>query len=586
MPDVKFSNLYPYTDFHELNLDWVIKEVKYWSTKVGKTIQSITLTGTVGLVDTYTITYTDGTTSTFNVTNGNGITSVAKTGTAGLVDTYTITFQDGSSTTFDVTNGAAAVDPTLTLSDYAADAKVVGDRALLGKTAITNASQIVAPYNDFNTFPKNSIISFVYGITTEVANKPADFSSGTVITFDYNVGETIGVQAQLVIPNSDTLNIAYRNNWAGTWKSWRYTQSAANVNTAINTALAAYSPTSVTERAVRGTTLLFANTPSAPYNDMDTVPENTIFAMATAGGTISHGPSGFNAGTVITLSYKVSGNLVAVQLVFYSTSNEIYMRSKFASSWTGWRKLTISTSDLVNDATFSSAVSNVSLGREPFSMSTFENIGVIGDSYASGLIVDADVPINVNKYNLSWIQVMARHFGITATNYSFNGATIRSWMNDTTHPGYNFTSLLAGDPLDLYYICMGINESSSPADVGTIADINPDYHDNPDTFYGNMGRVIDQIASHAPDGKIILCTTPVSGNTVINAAIEEIATHYGIGFIKTLDDSFFSSSYYTNFLTNHPTAPGYSGYAMAYARLTYKAIANNVSYFKYFVGET
>ena len=35
-----------------------------------KGISSITKTGTVGLVDTYTITYTDGTTSTFEVTNG------------------------------------------------------------------------------------------------------------------------------------------------------------------------------------------------------------------------------------------------------------------------------------------------------------------------------------------------------------------------------------------------------------------------------------------------------------------------------------------------------------------------------------
>ena len=106
MPDVKFSNQYPYTDFHELNLDWVINEVKYWSTKVGKTIQSIELTGSSGLVDTYTITYSDGTTFSYNVTNGNGIVSVAKTGTAGNVDTYTITTTDGSSYTFTVTNGS------------------------------------------------------------------------------------------------------------------------------------------------------------------------------------------------------------------------------------------------------------------------------------------------------------------------------------------------------------------------------------------------------------------------------------------------------------------------------------------------
>ena len=112
MPDVRFSNQYPYTDFHELNLDWVIKEVKFWSERVGKSIQKIELTGTVGLVDTYTITYSDGTTSTFDVTNGNGIASVAKTGTVGLVDTYTITFQDGTTSTFDVTNGAAAVVQT------------------------------------------------------------------------------------------------------------------------------------------------------------------------------------------------------------------------------------------------------------------------------------------------------------------------------------------------------------------------------------------------------------------------------------------------------------------------------------------
>ena len=69
-------------------------------------IKSITGPTTVGLVDTYTITFADDTTTTFAVENGKGITGISKTGTSGLVDTYTITYNDGSTSTFTVTNGA------------------------------------------------------------------------------------------------------------------------------------------------------------------------------------------------------------------------------------------------------------------------------------------------------------------------------------------------------------------------------------------------------------------------------------------------------------------------------------------------
>lgn len=58
---------------------------------------------------------------------GNGIASITKTGTSGLVDTYTITFTDGTTTTFDVTNGAEAIDDTLSIAGRAADAKATGD---------------------------------------------------------------------------------------------------------------------------------------------------------------------------------------------------------------------------------------------------------------------------------------------------------------------------------------------------------------------------------------------------------------------------------------------------------------------------
>lgn len=72
----------------------------------GNGISVITKTSTSGLVDTYTITFTDSTTTTFTVTNGSSISSISKTSTAGLVDTYTVTMTDGTTSTFTVTNGA------------------------------------------------------------------------------------------------------------------------------------------------------------------------------------------------------------------------------------------------------------------------------------------------------------------------------------------------------------------------------------------------------------------------------------------------------------------------------------------------
>ena len=95
-----------------------------------------TSTSTDGLVDTYTITLTDESSYQFTVTNGKngvdgkdgtngkdgvdgkdgsdgsagvGIANIAKTGWDGLVDTYTITLTDGSSYPFTVTNGDTVV---------------------------------------------------------------------------------------------------------------------------------------------------------------------------------------------------------------------------------------------------------------------------------------------------------------------------------------------------------------------------------------------------------------------------------------------------------------------------------------------
>jgi len=123
MSSMLISTVSPYQVYLDTTEDDPVMTVEEWLASLegtdGRGIVSIILTNTVGLIKTYTITYTDETTSTFDVTNGSngqpgangrGITSITLTNTVDLVDTYTITFTDNSTTTFDIVNGANGTD--------------------------------------------------------------------------------------------------------------------------------------------------------------------------------------------------------------------------------------------------------------------------------------------------------------------------------------------------------------------------------------------------------------------------------------------------------------------------------------------
>ena len=79
-----------------------------------KAVHAISMTGAV-----ITLTFADGTQETVQTSGLKGIVSIAKTGTSGLIDTYTITFTDGTTSTFTVTNGddgAPGTTPVITVT--------------------------------------------------------------------------------------------------------------------------------------------------------------------------------------------------------------------------------------------------------------------------------------------------------------------------------------------------------------------------------------------------------------------------------------------------------------------------------------
>lgn len=137
---------------------------------------------------------------------GNGIASVAKTGTSGLVDTYTITYTNGNTSTFTVTNGAEAVDNTLTIAGRAADAKKTGDELESLKSEFTAVNENLLLDKAIESIWEQGGIASSNGVRVDAQNRirtnPLDSSiisvtpnSGyKVAVFCYNSSDTfVGV---------------------------------------------------------------------------------------------------------------------------------------------------------------------------------------------------------------------------------------------------------------------------------------------------------------------------------------------------------------------------------------------------------
>lgn len=228
------------------------------------------------------------------------------------------------------------------------------------------------------------------------------------------------------------------------------------------------------------------------------------------------------------------------------------------------------------DTTFVIYAVPYSANDTQINLAMFQKFGVIGDSYASG-VVFSDNSTSYTKYECSWGQIIARDCGTQCTNYSEGGLSTRTWLTDTDH-GLQF--LLNSDPEDIYYLALGINDYYLLGEdyLGTEADIEDE---EADTFYGNYGKIIRAIQTHAPKAKLIMLTCSNTNEVpqMFNDAIIRIAIHFSIPYIIQADDEYFQSREYTAMVGGHPTAVGYAGMAEAFKRLISDAVKDNYYYF-------
>lgn len=245
------------------------------------------------------------------------------------------------------------------------------------------------------------------------------------------------------------------------------------------------------------------------------------------------------------------------------------------------------------------------------SLSMFPNWAMTGCSWDAGSIYNTSAG-HVTHAGLGWAENIARQTGTTVHNYAIGGTSIRTWFNyeNSTQDAHSFKALINDTSQPLYILIFGgvndrdseigfvVNDSSysstTPSTttyyIGSLADINTrnDYHTYPCTFYGYYGRVIEMIQEHAPNCRIVISSpnTKMIGNNICEAletACEEIADYYNLPFMDIKKDPYYQI-YVSKLISDHPTAPTYSGWGMAIDRLFGKCVEDYYEYFRKWSG--
>lgn len=412
--------------------------------------------------------------------------------------------------------------------------QAVGDNLVSGE--INYANPNVAPFNDLDTLPLNKIVTYATSEIKNVAHVPSglnkNLNGATVYTLSNDSNLAGSVQYFVGEDNVTYSRIAWGD--PARYSEWK-TAALGGKMTGVKT--------------------------GAPYDDLNTFPMNQTVVIAEGPqtiGQIKHLPNiGPNVGGLNVTSHSWSDHSIGGVQIAIDTDNVMHHRIAWGNDnqWGAWRSDT-------PDQTYLYPM-----------LSLFEKVGVIGDSYASGeLAFDGNY---IDHYEISWLQQLARKNGFVGTNFSVGGSQTRVWqLQDRGLPLLNST-----EPLDFYIFALGINDISLGLDyLGVEADIDT----GSDTFYGNYGKIIKAVQVKAPNAKLVMST--VAGYDSVkdqfNAAIANIANHFGIPFIVLNEERFFLSTFYQNNLVGgHPTAPVYSAMASAYERMLDKVMCSRYDYF-------
>lgn len=594
---------YPYTDAHELNLDWFLNEFKDLVADWEQFKTDLTADWDDVKNDWITLrTWVENYFQNLDVYQeiSDKLDAMLLNGD---LDAPIATAAGDWLTAHLATPSTPPIDTTLSVASAAADAKTVGDLCVHGNArAVTSADPYLVDAD-------NAVVNEIYLIQNEnvVSNLPSDvISKGTLMTYAFEPGHNDG-NIQIFITGESNQAFCYRVKWAGTWRSWKVTRGLGIEGSGIGT----------------------VHSGNPLINDADTVIPETIYTISEAGVVANLPTDSTEEGTLMTYSFRKTVEGGAVQ-VFVDSRANIYHRLCWGSpgSWGAWRLtsntyqvkgsgigVVTSANPLITNAdsagintiyviategivlnlpagaytrgnlmTYSFSTANAGGAVQQFvdlsgnlymrlgwgspatwhewqwlngpglNMSMFETMAVVGDSFANGTVYINGV--QTSNQAKSWPQILARSHGINCKNLTKAGLTCRTWLTD---PAGKAAMLADTTPREIYFIALGINDYSASIPIGTIADASTTPH--PDTFIGNLQEIRDQIKAHDPDALICWITVMRSQsnyNSYSNAIIE-VGNYNQDIIIDLRDDAFIHEKFYTaDMVSSHPVVYSYS----------------------------
>jgi hypothetical protein len=230
------------------------------------------------------------------------------------------------------------------------------------------------------------------------------------------------------------------------------------------------------------------------------------------------------------------------------------------------------------------------------SISMFARIGILGASWDAGFFY---IKPNTTYYdfNYSWLANACRRNGVEALNFAHASLTTRRWLGlDASYPTdaqYGIDRLLEQtggeyvNKCNLYIInFLGNDSKLGLSYLGSLNDINTSNPEsNPDTFYGNYGKIVAAIKTVNPNCRIICAGLYVEGvhdsvRLAFKEAVDNIARFYGFGRLNWEYDNFYKSlANSSELISNHPTISQLSGMAVSFENCFSKCVSEHRAYF-------